>query len=214
MKSKILIVIFLQYFFLISCEKKKKDIIEIYLTKEKIESYDGVPLRTAIKDTEIINQVIKSYNEEIRNDTINDKPIYMGHFVAEFDDLEEKPFITDSEILGFEFEDSRIHFSKSVSEKIYKSIPEWRKKNHFGKQFVLNHNGKIILTGYFINSMSSYWSTTYQIYYHSFPVNKRNDTIKSVSFLMSDSLNFEKNNLMKDTKIYNVFKDRTLKLYE
>jgi hypothetical protein len=127
MNSKTLIKILPFVFLLFYC-KKKNDIIEIYLTKDKIESYDGVPLRTAIKDTAIIKQVLESYKEEIRIDTLNNKPIYMGHFLAELDDLEEKPFINDSEIFGFDFNDSRIHFSKSVTEKIYQSIPEWKKK--------------------------------------------------------------------------------------
>lgn len=209
MNSKTLIKILPFIFLLFSC-KKKNDIIEIYLTKDKIESYDGVPLRTAIKDTTIIRQVLESYNEEIRIDTLNNKPIYMGHFVAELGDLEEKPFINDSEILGFDFDDSRIYFSKSVNEKVYKSIPEWRKKSNFGKQFVLCHNGKIILNGYFINSMSSYWSTTHQIIYNSYPEHKRNDTLNSISYLMSDSLNFEKNNLKKNKELYNAFKNRLI----
>ena len=209
MNSKALLKIFPLVFLLFSC-KKKNDIIEIYLTKNKIESYDGVPLRTAIKDTTIIRQVLESYNEEIRIDTLNNKPIYMGHFVAELGDLEEKPFINDSEILGFDFDDSRIYFNKSVTEKIYKSIPEWRKKNHFGKQFVLCHNGKIILNGYFINSMSSFWSTTHQIYYHHSSKKNRNDTLYNVSFLMSDSLNFEKDNLKKNKELYNAFKNRLI----
>jgi hypothetical protein len=209
MNSKALLKIFPLVFLLFSC-KKKNDIIEIYLTKNKIESYDGVPLRTAIKDTTIIRQVLESYNEEIRIDTLNNKPIYMGHFVAELGDLEEKPFINDSEILGFDFDDSRIYFNKSVTEKIYKSIPEWRKKNHFGKQFVLCHNGKIILNGYFINSMSSFWSTTHQIYYHHSSKKNRNDTLNNVSFLMSDSLNFEKDNLKKNKELYNAFKNRLI----
>lgn len=209
MKNKISIVVINLLFLLVACEKKR-DIIEIYLTKNKIESYDGVPLRTAIKDTTIIRQVLESYKEEIRIDTLNYKPIYMGHFVAELGDLEEKPFMNDSEILGFDFENSEIHFSKSVTEKIYKSIPEWRKKSHFGKQFVLCHNGKIILNGYFINSMSSYWSTTHQIYYHKYPEHKRNDTLTSVAFTISDSLNFEKNNLKKNKELFNAFKNRLI----
>lgn len=209
MNSKTLIKILPFIFLLFSC-KKKNDIIEIYLTKNKIESYDGVPLRIAIKDTTIIRQVLESYNEEIRIDTLNNKPIYMGHFVAELGDLEEKPFINDSEILGFDFDDSRIHFNKSVTEKIYKSIPEWRKKNHFGKQFVLCHNGKIIASGYFIGYMSKYHSNTYQIIYHHFTEQKRNNSLSSVSFLMSDSLNFEKNNLKKNKDLYNAFKNRLI----
>lgn len=209
MKNQITKLFFIFLFFLASCEKKK-DIIEVFLTKDKIESYDGVPLRVAIKDSIIIKQVIDSYHEEIRIDTVKNKPIYMGHFLVEKNDLEEKPFITDSEILGFDFDDSRIHFSKSVTKKIYKSIPEWTKKSHFGKQFVLCHNGKIIVSGYFIGSMSSYWSTTYQIYYHRSPEKKRNNNFRSVSFLMSDSLNFEKNNLTKNKELYIAFKNRLI----
>ena len=192
-----------------SC-KKKTDIIEIYLTKDKIESYDGVPLRFAIKDSIIIKQVIDSYHEEIRIDTLKNKPIYMGHFLVEKNDLEDKPFISDSEILGIDFDESRIHFIKSVTEKIYNSIPEWKKKSIFGKQFAMCHNGKIILSGYLIGSMSSYWSNTYQIYYERSPENKRNNGLRSISFLISDSLNFEKNNLMKNEELYNAFKNRLI----
>ena len=156
--------------------------------------------------------VISFDNMIVKNDTffLNNKPIYMGHFVAELGDLEEKPFINDSEILGFDFDDSRIHFNKSVTEKIYKSIPEWRKKNHFGKQFVLCHNGKIIVSGYFIGSMSKYHSNTYQINYHRYPEQKRNDTLTSVVFSISDSLNFEKNNLKKNKELYHAFKNRLI----
>lgn len=203
---KIFFVLFLSFF---SCEEKK-DVIEIYLTKNKIESYDGVPLRVAIKDSVIINQVLENYGEEIRIDTIKDKPIYMGHFLVAQKDLEEKPFINDFEILGFDFENSEIHFSKSVTEKIYNSIPNWRKQNHFGKQFVLCYNGKIILKGYFLNSWSSYWSNTYQISYHPLPEKKIADTLKYVKYRISDSLNFEKNNLKKNTELYNAFKNRLI----
>ena len=209
MKNRISNIIFLIFLIFVSCEQKK-DIIEIYLTKNRIESYDGVPLRDAIKDSVIINQVLESYKEEIRIDTLKDKPIYMGHFRVNQKDLEEKPFIIDSEILGLDFERSEIHFSKSVTEKIYKSIPNWRKKNHFGKQFALCHNGKIILNGYLIGSMSSYWSNTYQIYYHKYPEHKRKNGIKSVAFSINDSLNFEKNNLKKNKKLNEAFKNRLI----
>jgi hypothetical protein len=207
MKNRIYNIIFLIFLIFVSCEQKK-DIIEIYLTKNKIESYDGVPLRVAIKDSVIINQILKSYKEEIRIDTLKDKPIYMGHFLVNQNDLEDQPFIIDSEILGFDFERSEIHFSKSVTEKIYNSIPTWRKKNHFGKQFVLCRNGKIILNGYLIASTSSYWSHTYQINFHKYPEHKRKNGMKSVAFSMNDSLNFKKNNLKKNKELYDTFKNR------
>lgn len=197
-------------FLFISCTKKQ-DRIEIYLTKNKIESYDGVPLRVGIKDSVIIKQVLDFYGEEIRLDTINDKTIYMGHFKVTKNDLEEKPFVSDSEILGFDFEKSEMHFSENVTDKIYNAIPTWQKNNYFGKQFALCHNDKIILTGYLYPSSSKFHSTTYQIEYHKYPAVKRSSTIKSVAFWTYDSLNFEKNHLLKDTAFYNTFKNRLIK---
>lgn len=64
--SNIIIFLFLIF---VSCEQKK-DSIEIYKTKNRIESYDGIALRDAIKDSVIINQIIESYKEEIRIDTL------------------------------------------------------------------------------------------------------------------------------------------------
>lgn len=208
MKNHILKIFFLLSISFISCDDKK-DIIEIYLTKNTIESYEGVPLKIAIKDSIIINQIIETYGEEIRIDTINERLIYMGHFSVEQNDLEEKPFIKDSEILGFNFEESKIHFSKSVTTKIYESIPNWRKNNHFGKQFALCHNGKIILNGYLIGSMSSYWSNTYQIFYHNYPEQERSNGIKSVEFSFYNSLKFKKS-LKKDKNLYGIFKNRII----
>ncbi|WP_177764482.1 hypothetical protein [Flavobacterium sp. I3-2] len=180
------------------------------MTKNKIESYDGVPLRVAIKDSTIINNVLENYGEEIRIDTIKNKPIFLGHFLAEQKDLEEKPFINDSEIIGFDFENSEIHFNKSVAEKIYNSIPKWRNSNYFGKQFVLCHNGKIILSGYLTGSMSKFQSNTYQISYYKYLEHKNNNEIKSFAYRISDSLNFEKNNLRKNKVLFEAFKNRLI----
>ncbi|MFC6097628.1 hypothetical protein ACFPVY_13305 [Flavobacterium qiangtangense] len=195
-------------FFIISCQNKKGDIIEIYLTNHRIESYEGVPLRVAIKDSVILRQVLESWGEEIRIDTVNDKPIFMGHFQAEEKDLQKKPFIEDSEIIGLDFKNSRIHFKKSVTEKIYDSLPKWNKRKEFGKQFVLCHNGKIVIKGYLINSYSSKWSSTYLISYHALP--DKNDVIKQVSFPINYGLNFEENKLKKHENLYGAFKNREI----
>ena len=181
MKNRISNIIFLIFLIFVSCEQEK-DIIEIYLTKNQIESYDGVPLQVGIKDSVIIKRIIDKFGSDIRIDTINDKLIYMGHFSSKQNDLEDKPFINDSEIIGLDFENSEIHFTKSVTEKIYNSIPNWRKENILGKQYVLCHNKKIILNGYFLGSMSSVASNTYQILYHNYPEHKRKNNIKVLSF--------------------------------
>ena len=124
--------------------------------------------------------------------------------------MEEKPFITNPEILGIDFENSQIYFAKSVALKISKLKPKWINESHFGKQFVLCHNGKIVLSGYFINSWSSFWSNTYQIYYHSLPEKKIADKLKNVHFSFSNSINFEKNNLKKNPELYNAFRNKII----
>ena len=193
--------------FFISCEEKK-DIIEIYLTKRQIENFDGVSLKVGIKDSSKIKRIIERFGSNTRIDTINDKLIYMGHFNSKQNDLQDEPFINDSEIIGIDFENSQIHFKKSVTENIYNSIPNWRKDNNIGKQFVLCHNKKIILNGYFLGSMSSVWSNTYQILYHNYPDDKRKNNKESVMFSIHDSINFEKNNLKKNKELYNAFRNR------
>ena len=42
---------------------------------------------------------------------------------------------------------------RTLPNKIYDSIPIWRKKNYFGKQFVLCHNGKIILSDWLLHTI-------------------------------------------------------------
>lgn len=195
--------------FFASCTKKK-DIIEIYLTKNEIESYDGVPLRLGIKDSVIIKQVEDIYGKGVRVDTITDKLIYMGHFNVKKKDLEEKPFINDAEILGFDFERAEMHFNESVTKKIYNKLPTWNKQNIIGKQFALCHNGKIVLTGYMYPAMGRYHSNTYQISFHRYPTVQRKNKIKSTVYWVHDSAYVEKNHLLKDKEFYNVFKSRMI----
>lgn len=195
-------------FLITSCQKRKPDTIEIYLTNNRIESYEGVPLRVAIKDSVILKQVLESWGENIRIDTVNDKPIFMGHFQATKKDLQEKLFINDSEIIGLDFKNSRIYFEKSVSKKIYDSLPEWNKRKEFGKQFVLCHNGKIVLQGYLLNSWNKFPSSTYKIYYHRLP--EKNDTIKEVLFSINYGSNVEENNLKTNADLYQAFKNRQI----
>lgn len=210
MANKQFILAFILSVLCISCTKKE-DIIEIYLTKNSIESYDGVPLRVGIKDSVLVKQVLDFYGKYARIDTVKDKIIYMGHFKVTKENLEEKPFINDSEILGFDFDRAEMHFSENVTKKIYDAIPTWHKNHYFGKQFALCHNGKIILSGYLYPSNSKFHSTTYQIQYHPYPAVQRKDKIKSVAFWVQDSLNFEKNQLLNDTAFYNIFKNRLIK---
>lgn len=195
-------------FLFISCHQKESDLIEIYLTNNRIDSYEGVPLRIAVKDSVILKHVLESWGENVRIDTIKNKTIFMGHFEAENKDLQKKPFIRDSEIMGLDFKNSKIHFTKSVSKRIYDSLPEWNKSKEFGKQFVLCHNGKIVMKGYLLNSWNKFPSSTYQIYYHRLP--DKNDTIKEVSFSVDYGLNSAENNLKTNTDLYQAFNNRQI----
>lgn len=199
----IIITVFLLTFS--SC-KKEKDIIEIYLTKKRIESYDGIAVKEAIKDSVMLKDILHNYGEKVRVDTINNKLIYMGNFNATHQDLEETPFIKDSEILGMDFKESAIHFKSSVADKIYGQISKWKNPQHTGRQFVLCKNGKIILNGYLLGSMSSYWSNTYSILYYPKESNKG-----VVKYSIYDSLNLDPEYLKNDKQLRLAFKNRILK---
>ena len=207
---RILAFLFSFSFLVLSCTKKE-DVIEIYLTKNKIESYNGVPLRVGIKDNLILKNVVDFYGTDIRVDTITEKLIYMGHFNVQKEDLEEKPFIINSEILGFDFEKSEIHLSKNAEEKIYNTQNDWRKNTALRKQFAICYNGAVVLTGYLIPSICSHHSNTYQIWYNPNITDNQQNEFKASQLIMTDSLNFEKNYLLKDKIFYNTFKNRIIR---
>ena len=206
MTNRVLIlVLILQLFF--SC-KNKEDKLEIYLTKNLVESYEGVPLRNAFKDSSLISNIENLYGKKIRVDTITKKMIYSGRFNVTKNDLQENPFIINSEILGLDFKKSEIIFNRSVSENIYKILPNWKNANVRGRQFVLLHNGQIILKGYLIGTMSSYWSNTYQIHFY----NNENLNQETVRFNLNDSINFNENHLMKNKELVSAFLRRNKNL--
>ncbi len=200
-----------QLVFTITSCSEKPDVIEIYLTKNKIETYEGIPLTDELKSKLKEQGHSENYINEVRMNITKNKLVYTGHFLVKKEDLEEKPFIKNSEIIGLDFENSEIHFSKSVAQKILNSLPKWQKNNYFGKQFVLCHNKKVVLSGYFLNNMTSYWSNTYQIFYYQLPKSQENDTIKTVKYLMVDSLKFKKNTLIKNKELFETFKNRVIK---
>ena len=213
---KILSLIILIFF--ISCkEKYKEDKIEFYLTKERIQSFDGVSIQEAVFDTNpkydnnIKQRLIERYENKVRIDTLKKEIIFAGKFKVQANNLQNKPFIKDSEILGIDFENSSIHFKESVAKNIYDSIKIWRNKKHnYGRQFVLKHNEKIILNGYFFSMMSSQLSNTYQILFYPINETQKNDSINSVSYLFYEGLKFDKN-LNKNKLLKKAFKDRVIK---
>ena len=202
----------------ISCKKvKEEDKIEFYLTKERIQSFDGVSIEEAVFDTNLKRDsiikkgLLERYGNTVKIDTVEKEIIFAGKFNVKNKDLQNKPFIKNSEILGIDFEKSSISFKESVAYKIYDSIEIWRNKSkYYGKQFVLKHNEKIILNGYFFSMMSSQLSNTYQILYYPINENQKNDSINRVDYLFYEGLNFDKN-LDKNKLLKKAFKNRVIK---
>ena len=202
----------------ISCkESNEEDKIEFYLTKERIQSFDGTCIEEAVFDTNpkrdsIIKQgLLERYGNTVRIDTVKKEIIFAGKFKVQNKDLQDRPFIKNSEILGINFENSSISFKESVANNIYDSIKIWRNKNHhYGRQFVLKHNEKIILNGYFFSMMSSQLSNTYQILYYPIDEKQKNDSINSISYLFYEGLNFDQN-LNKNELLRKAFKNRVIK---
>lgn len=191
-------------FFLTSC--KRKDTIEIFLTKERIESYDGVPFNSTTNDTTILNRVHKLYGSNLRYDTIKKELLFMGRFNVSKKDLEETPFILDEEIIGLDIKNSKIHFTNSVPKKIYASLNKWREKGGFwGKQFAICLNGEIVSNGYFDSMYNRYYCKTNRILFYQ---NEKNIQ-ENVGFII-DSSRIEIGKLDKNSSIISVFKNRTI----
>jgi hypothetical protein len=131
-------------FFVYSCQKK--DNVEIYLLKEVKPNKIGV----------------KYLNDDKYDTTTYDsiKNIYYkwGDFDYEKVDLNEKPFISNSEILSLDTLKGVIKFNRNASQRIIKITSDF----HRSKQFVITVNGKPVMNGYFHNIFSSFgtdWNT-------------------------------------------------------
>src|SRR5690606_18094592 len=102
---------FLLLFVLYSCQKKHQDVIEIYLTKERIPHKVGVPFEEIPKyvDIDLTDPVFGRYDHFfVSYDTISKDFVFLGEFDIRRENLEEEPFITNDEILGFDFEKSNV----------------------------------------------------------------------------------------------------------
>jgi hypothetical protein len=152
------------FLLLIGCTQKEgsfdistKPLIEIYLPKERIKSYDGSKIMTEWNFSEtlktdttfiIMNEILLEYG---RYDSITNKTIYAGSFEASQTDLPQEPLIKDDEILSFNFNTSKLTLSSSAVKKL------WCLKSDFlySQQFVITANRQPILTGYLFNVLSS-----------------------------------------------------------
>ncbi|RBA29457.1 hypothetical protein [Flavobacterium tibetense] len=167
--KKAFFLLFPFFFIFISCQKNE-DKIEIYLTQEPIEFTEGIHVRDFFTDDFIkdnnessINKINNLIRNNVRIDTINKEFIYCGDFTATKEQLEEKPFIEDSEIINFNSKSSIINFEKSVIEK-FDNLKYY--ENKIGIQFAVCINEKPVMFGYFIKGfMSGYYSKNYIIHF-------------------------------------------------
>ena len=155
--KKVFFLLFPFFFIFISCQKNE-DKIEIYLTKEPIEFTEGIHLKDYFTDDSIknkhestINNINRLINKNVRIDTIKKELIYCGDFTATKEQLEEKPFIEDSEIINFNSKSSIINFEKSVIKK-FDGLKYYEDK--IGIQFAVCINEKPVMFGYFIKNIS------------------------------------------------------------
>jgi hypothetical protein len=142
----------------ISCKQEPK--IEIYLLKERVEFYEGVPILEAEKFKDRREYILADGLQDSRWDTIENRFVFAGEFNVAPNQLEDKPFISDEEIRRFYKRDNAIVFDSILNQKIKNLKPHMRT----GVQFALTVDQKVVLTGYWWSTFSSYWCDTYHIY--------------------------------------------------
>lgn len=163
MKTKINYYLFcISILLLFSNCSDKKNVVEIYLLNNRIKSFEGKPIEHILNlDTLDIDR--KLYLQNASLDLKDSCFIHSGKFNVESKDLNEKPFISDNEILKFNTETSEIIFSESAIEKIQKLEPNSVKSI----QFSICVDKKPTLNGYFTYSFSSNIPTTNFIFFHN-----------------------------------------------
>ncbi len=187
--QKVFLVIF-SFILLFSSCKKKEDKIEIYLTKERIESNDGVSIKDFYTKEKLqnlpdysIERINNLINKNARIDTLREHRsiIYCGNFKANFEELEKNPIVNDSEIINFNTKKSAFKFDNSVIDKISKIELD---NNNIGKQFAVCVNKKPIMFGYFLNSFQNYYSENYFLDIINTKFKNSHENDKITSFLL------------------------------
>ena len=163
MKTKVNFYFFcISLLLLFSYCSDKKNVVEVYLLNNRIKSYEGKPVEQILNlDTLDIDR--KLYLQNASLDLKDSCFIHSGKFNVEEKDLNEKPFISNNEILKFNTKTSEIIFSKSAIEKIQNLKPN----NIKSIQFTICVDKKPTLNGYFTYSFSSYIPTTNFIFFHN-----------------------------------------------
>lgn len=114
------------------------------MTKERIPNKDGIPFLEYLKLNNLDLSEFDKYPERYKYATVDslyEGIIYSGNFNFSENDLQEKPFITNDEILGFDENNAEIILKESTTEK-FSELP-------YKAQFVLTINKTPVMNGYF-----------------------------------------------------------------
>lgn len=136
---------------IISCSKKPKHTIEIYLLKSRVENSFGIPISDYLKMNELDYVELKSFSNATF-DTVNKQIIYAGKFDILKGQLNDKPFIDNQDIKFLDIKRNKIIFTEKASRKIGLLAG----KMNEGHQFIITDNRKPIFGGYFWSIYSSY----------------------------------------------------------
>lgn len=134
--------------------------IEIYLTKKRIESYQGVKLKNSNTDSIKIEALKNRWGRKsIRLDTTKPELILAGAFKANRIDLESSPFIKSDQI-SIDKINGELTLDSTATIKLSELYSD-----NFGRQFVLTLNGKPEMFGYFYPSAFSFGCNTFHYLY-------------------------------------------------
>ncbi len=145
-----------------SCKQTHKQKIEIYLPKHRIDPINLIPITELKENAERIKNMTDEDIFELsklKYDTINQREIHAGDFIAKESDLMTDPLVKDSEIINFDFNNNELLISSEGTDRIRNLEPEFS----FHNQFVLTIDKKPILTGYFRSTFSSWPVDSYCI---------------------------------------------------
>ena len=184
-----------------SCVENEVPKIEIYLPKQTIKNSSGIPIEKFAETSTNKKEILKYYgNKNFSIDTTTGNIICCSNFKVTKDDLENKPFISDKEIKGFNFQNSSITLSKSALKKIL-CLPN----NSSKQQFSICINGEPKLNGYFLTVVTKYLTENYNLTYH-YAFDKDNLQFETYDFWLRYGDNLRGLDSINEKKFYEALK--------
>lgn len=147
-----------------SCKQSGKQVspkIEIYLTQNRIDSYQGIQVNENHIDSFNLHYLENRFDFKIiRYDTLNSDLIFAGAFKAKESDLQNEPILSNKEIKSFDFSNGTLVLNTLGMKKLSQIGLDG-----YGRQFVLVINDHIELFGYFYPTIYSTWCSTFHYPY-------------------------------------------------